>query len=133
MKKFIVLFIMLFAIPAMAAEVSVTTVDSYQKVKKWDGMTSSTDSSAAMTIDEGCYEFHMEGTYDAQITVQHKPINGEAFVNVDVDEAPDGLFFTSATKALSWFSNGSLDLVFNSAGGATMDANLIVTRLRKDC
>lgn len=132
-KLLLVLTIVIMPIAAIAAEVPVTSVDPYQGVQKWDGMTGDTTSSASMSVDEGCYEFHMEGTYDADIMVQHKPINGEAFVNIDVDEAPNGLRFTSATKSLAWLSSGHVDLRFDSAGGSTMDANLLVTRLRKDC
>lgn len=130
----------LFVCPVRAAEVSY--VSASDGGVAWLDMNSQTTSAEEYFWAGGCLQFHVQGTYDAQISVIHRPelryASNDALVtttasNIDVDEAPDGLFFTSATKSQANLARGWIDLRFDSAGGATMDADLIATSFPWGC
>lgn len=140
MKRLLIAAVVAFmAAPVIAAEVPVTELRDGGFA--WESMDGQTTSSEAAIWRGGCLHFHMQGTYDGQITVQSRPYaysSAGALItttvsNIDVDAAPDGLFFTSATQAMANLPKGEVDLYFDSAGGGTMDADLIVTPFTWGC
>lgn len=130
------------SIPAMAAEITPTYTDFGNRGEiKWEQINADDAAAeATITLEGGkrgaLYRLLVEGADNNVDFTMKAGRTSAALVDVDPDQMPDGVRFSSAADAnmaLVCLTQGDkVDLIFNSAGAGGQDIDVYLTPLG-DC
>lgn len=134
MRLFLMTALMaVFCYPVYGATISaesfgVLGIDAF----RWEQVNNDDDTAEVKLKRGGLWELSIEGTEsNVDLKLQHGKTSG-ALEDIDTDTMPDGVRFTSAAtgnKAKVCLSEGFVDIVFSSAGGADQDIDIWLSPL----